>query len=352
MTRSSLVTIVGARPQFIKASVVCQAFRKRPEVSEFILHTGQHFDEMLSQVFFDELDMPPPNLNLGISGGTHGQMTGRMIEGIEQVLLRNKPSAVLVYGDTNSTLAGALAAAKLHIPVAHIEAGLRSFNKSMPEEHNRRVADHLSTLLFCPTSTATENLKAEGLSAGVHHVGDVMYDLALQTGRDTVDGEKRILDRFGLERKQYAVATIHREENVSNIELFEEIIAFLRARASEKPVVFFLHPRTRDVLTRKRIRSEPLILSPPVSYREMSHLIRTAEHVYTDSGGLQKEAYFHRTPCTTMRSETEWPETIESGWNRLWKQPESKSRRDLDVFGDGDAAMRIVDILCAYLAET
>lgn len=351
MTDLELMTVVGTRPQFIKASTVSRVLRKISGISEFMLHTGQHFDESLSGVFFDELEIPPPRCNLGIAGGSHGQMTGRMLEGIERVLLKTRPAAVLVYGDTNSTLAGALAAAKLHIPVVHVEAGLRSFNNKMPEEHNRRITDHISNLLFCPTETAVRNLMAEGISSDVHYVGDVMYDLAIHTAREAATSENSILERFSLNRNEFSVATIHREENITDVTVLGEILAYLKAMAREQHIVIILHPRTRKMLDHYELSCEPLILSPPVSYREMSYLIRSASHVYTDSGGLQKEACFHRTPCTTLRSETEWPETIESGWNRLWKQPAFLPRRSITGFGDGNAADKIVATLCSYLSD-
>ncbi len=311
-----IVTVVGARPQFIKAAVVSRKLREREGVQEIIVHTGQHFDANMSDVFFDELDIPRPNHHLGIGGGTHGQNTGRMIEAIEKVLHQEKPDWLLVYGDTDSTLAGALAAVKLHIPVVHVEAGLRSFNRAMPEEINRVLTDHVSSKLFAPTETAVKNLAAEGIEGdSVHNVGDVMYDAALYYC-DKAEQTSRILAQLRLPSKGYVLATMHRQENVDDRTRLANILQGFAA--SNKPIVMPLHPRTR-----KRMQEFGLSLPSsvraidPVGYLDMVMLEKHAALIATDSGGVQKEAYFHRIPCITLREETEWMELVEVGANRL-----------------------------------
>lgn len=318
MTRK-IVTIVGARPQFIKAAAVSREILKHPGViEEVMIHTGQHYDPNMSQVFFDELEIPAPKYNLEVSGGTHGVMTGRMLEGIEKILLEEKPDWVLIYGDTNSTLAGALAASKLHIPVAHVEAGLRSFNMRMPEEVNRILADRVSTLLLCPTSVATDNLAREGIVEGVHNVGDVMYDVALYY-RDRARSDSRILQTLGLETRGFVLTTCHRAENTDSCERLTEILSALSEIAKELPVVLPLHPRTRKLVADYGLQSylQNLTVVEPLSFLDMVALEQAAKVILTDSGGVQKEAFFYQVPCITMRDETEWVETIELGWNRL-----------------------------------
>lgn len=308
-----ITTIIGARPQFIKAAVVSRAFRKcRPDVQEVIIHTGQHFDANMSDVFFEELDIPKPDYNLGIGGGTHGQNTGRMLEAIEAILLDEKPDWVLVYGDTDSTLAGALAAAKLHIPVAHVEAGLRSFNRHMPEELNRILTDHVSNLLFSPTNTATANLSNEGIKGDkVQQVGDVMYDAAMYYR----DKAQRPIDLNLSE--QFILCTIHRAENTDNPERLSNIISALNEIARSTQVILPLHPRTRKMLSNGRYDTQQITLIDPVSYLQMVWLLEHCRLVITDSGGLQKEAYFFDKPCITTRDETEWVELVTCGANRL-----------------------------------
>lgn len=310
-----IATVIGARPQFIKAAVVSRACREhRPDVQEIIVHTGQHYDANMSDVFFDELDIPQPDYHLGVGGGTHGQNTGRMLEAIETVFLENKPQWVLVYGDTDSTLAGALAAVKLRIPVAHVEAGLRSFNRNMPEEINRVLTDHASDLLFTPTDTATRNLANEGIIGDkVRQVGDVMYDAALYYAT-MAEKESRILDSLGLNSKTYILATLHRAENVDNRERLSNILEGFSE--SPYPIIWPIHPRTR-----KRIEDFGLELPTniqeiePVGYLDMVMLEKHARVIATDSGGVQKEAYFHGVPCITLREETEWVELVEAGTN-------------------------------------
>lgn len=340
-----LITVVGARPQFIKAAPLSYAIGQCCDIEEILVHTGQHFDVNMSEVFFRELDIPTPRYNLGIAGASHGAMTGRMLEALEAVMLKEQPDGVLVYGDTNSTLAGALSAAKLNLPIAHVEAGLRSFNRKMPEEINRIVTDHLSSILLCPTQTAVHNLKREGLQRGVHHVGDVMYDaslLALQCARASSD----VLDRLGLEPETFSLATIHRAENTDNREQLAKVLDYLKAAARELPVVLPIHPRTRKLCNIFGLDLKGLITSEPVGYLDMARLLDACVSVFTDSGGLQKEAYFHRKPCVTLRTETEWIETIDYGWNRLWTEPNYRPRRSIPDFGEGLAAARIVPLLC------
>lgn len=339
-----ILTVVGARPQFIKAAAVSRAIRETDGLAEVMIHTGQHFDANMSDLFFEELSIPKPKHHLDINGGGHGDMTGRMLMAIEPILLAEKPDRVVVYGDTNSTLAGSLAAAKLHIPVAHVEAGLRSFNRRMPEELNRIVTDHLSTLHFCPTATAIANLAAEGVTEGVHHVGDVMYD-ATMFALEKAETGSGILAELQLEPGQYALATVHRAENTDDPERLRDVVKFLLEQARGRTVVLPLHPRTRHAAARLGVSLDGLRIIEPVGYLDMAKLLHHATEVYTDSGGLQKEAYFHRVPCVTLRDETEWTETVASGWNRLWKGPVKSVRRDINEYGTGRAAHDVVRLL-------
>ncbi|MGZ5066525.1 MAG: non-hydrolyzing UDP-N-acetylglucosamine 2-epimerase [Usitatibacter sp.] len=317
-----VVTIVGARPQFIKAAAFSRAVARLNEggarrLDEVIVHTGQHYDANMSDVFFEELGIPRPAHHLDIGSAPHGKQTGRMLEEIEKVLELEKPDAVLVYGDTNSTLAGALAAAKMHIPIAHVEAGLRSFNRRMPEEVNRVVADHLSQLLFCPTGTAVENLAREGVTEGVHNVGDVMFDIMLHY-RKQVEAAPRALRALGLEPGGYVLATVHRAENTDSEENLRGIFAAFDRIQARYPVIVALHPRTRKLIETHAIPVAARVrLLEPVSYLEMIELEAGARAILTDSGGVQKEAYFVDTPCLTLREETEWVETVAAGRNRL-----------------------------------
>ena len=344
-----IVTIVGARPQFIKAAALSRALLAEPALKEDLIHTGQHFDDNMSEVFFRELSIPAPRFNLDIHGGPHGQMTGRMLEAIEAVLLETRPDLVLVYGDTNSTLAGALAAAKLHIPIAHVEAGLRSFNRRMPEELNRVLVDHLSALLFCPTFEAVANLKREGITAGVHHTGDVMFDATLYA-RDAALQQSDILTRLNLTPGEYALSTIHRSENTDDESRLRAVLEHVREVAGDKTVVLPLHPRTRQVLARFGIATEGLCLVEPLGYFDMHRLLSAAAMVLTDSGGVQKEAYFHRVPCVTLRDDTEWTETLSAGWNRLWTQPHYATPRiDIPEYGDGHAGAQMVALIKGFL---
>lgn len=344
----TVITVVGARPQFIKAAPVSRAL-KEAGIREILIHTGQHFDERMSALFFRELDMQPPAHQLDINSLGHGAMTGRMLEAIETILLQEKPGAMLVYGDTNSTLAGALAAAKLHIPVVHVEAGLRSFNRAMPEEINRVLVDHMSALLFCPTETAVSHLVRENIRCGVIQVGDVMMDATLDAVR-RAKAESTILADLALEPKQYAVCTLHRAENTDNPQRFETLLGWLEAQNQKIPIIMPVHPRTQKIIDARAKKPKNLRMIQPLGYLDMAWLVHHAHAVYTDSGGLQKEAYFHRVPCVTLRDETEWVETIEAGWNRLWTQANYQPRRDISDYGQGDASQQIAKHLKAFLS--
>ena len=339
-------TIIGARPQFIKAASFSRALKKYPDIEETIVHTGQHFDANMSDIFFQELDIPKPQYSLNINSGPHGQMTGRMLEEIEAILQQDKPDAVLVYGDTNSTLAGALAAAKLHIPVIHIEAGLRSFNRKMPEEINRVLTDHISTYLFCPTKTAVNNLDNEGIKNSVHHVGDIMYDATLYA-MDHIKKSFSLPEKFLDLPEQFVFMTLHRSESTESMQEFQSMIGYAMRFAKEHDlkIIFPVHPRTQALVQKARLDDDTFIKIEPLSYFETQYCLSKASFVLTDSGGLQKEAYFHRVPCITLRSETEWVETIECGWNRLWTVEEYQSQKDITDYGDGDCAEGIIKLL-------
>jgi UDP-N-acetylglucosamine 2-epimerase len=347
-----ILTIVGARPQFIKAVLVSKELRKKH--TEILVHTGQHYDRELSDIFFDELDIPEPDYNLGIGSDSHAVQTGKMMMAIEEVLLKEKPSWVLVYGDTNSTLAGALAAAKIHIPVAHVEAGPRMFDKNIPEEVNRVLTDHVSSLLFAPTQTAVDNLKKEGVSEGVHLTGDIMLDNFLHFSR-VAERKSKILSQLRLKRKGYLMATVHRAGNTDDEQNLKSIVdAFLSV---DDRIVFPVHPRTEKYLKQYRLydvlkNASNVTLIDPVGYLDSIVLTMNAGKVLTDSGGLQKEAYFAKVSCITLDETTGWVETVEDGWNTLVGskrekiidaikhfQPKGKQR---DVFGNGKAAERIV----------
>ncbi len=306
-------TIIGARPQFIKAGIVSRAFQKYSTgVQETIIHTGQHYDRGMSEVFFEELEIPQPKYNLNIGGGNHGKSTGKMLGAIEDILLKEKPDWVLVYGDTNSTLAGALAAAKLHIPIAHIEAGLRSFNNRMPEEVNRVLTDHVSTLLFTPTDTATHNLTREGVKTDkIKQVGDIMYDAALFYKHKALRPSNLLVE------DKFILCTIHRAENTDNADRLYNIISSLNKVAQHTQVILPLHPRTLLALKKGDYKTENLTIIEPVSYLQMIWLLNNCQLVVTDSGGLQKEAFFFKKPCIVTRDETEWVELTEIGVNSL-----------------------------------
>lgn len=356
-----IVSVVGARPQFIKAAAVSRVLRATEGIKEILVHTGQHYDANMSDVFFEELEIPRPDYNLGIGSATHGAQTGRMLEAIERVLLEEKPDWVLVYGDTNSTLAGALAAVKLHISLAHVEAGLRSFNRRMPEEINRVLTDYASDLLFAPTKTAVENLRHEGIpEERIKLVGDVMYDAALFYGKKA-ERQSQILNKLGLKPKEYILATVHRAENTDDPVRLRVIFDALCEIAGEVKVVLPLHPRTRAALIKTGIYDDVIsriCLTEPVGYLDMVMLEKNARLITTDSGGVQKEAFFYRVPCVTLREETEWVELVNLGWNYIVKPTDGKSvasgvRRILSVYegknaapyGNGEAALRIITAL-------
>ena len=355
---AKIVSVVGARPQFIKATMISKKMRAA-RVEEILVHTGQHYDFNMSDVFFEELDLPKPDYNLGIGSGDHGEQTGRMLIEIEKVLLKEKPDMVSVYGDTNSTIAGALAAAKLHIPVAHIEAGLRSYNKRMPEEINRILTDHIADILFVPTEVAVKNLKNEGIIKGVYDVGDVMLDIALEVAKIVNTGA--VLSKFKLEHKDYILTTIHRADNTDIMENLENILEALKEISKDYKIFFPVHPRTRNALMRFNLLNDMpnnLILNEPVSYKEMIALEQGAKLIITDSGGVQKEAYFFKISCVTVREETEWTELVDAKWNKLAgvnKEGIVKSTLEelnrkkypkwIDFYGGGRASDRIVRIL-------
>lgn len=355
-----VASIVGARPQFIKAATVSRVLRSASTVQEVLIHTGQHYDQNMSAIFFEELEISKPDHCLAIGSDTHGAQTGRMLQALEQTLLQVRPDLVLVYGDTNSTLAGALAAVKLHIPVAHVEAGLRSYNRRMPEEMNRVLADHASDLLFAPTKAAVTNLKHEGISDGmILLVGDVMYDASLYYG-SKADKRSQILEKLSLRSKEYILATIHRAENTDDSQRLRNIFEGLELTAREVPVIIPLHPRTREVLEQRGLLdkfSEHVVIIQPVGYLDMVMLEKHSLLIATDSGGVQKEAFFYGVPCATLRNETEWIELVELGWNRL--VPPVSATKIFDnlsdmleqrgapafPYGNGDAAQKIVDAL-------
>lgn len=377
-----LLTIIGARPQIIKAAAISRAIRNSfsDRISEFILHTGQHYDENMSQVFFEEMDIPPPDRNLAVGSGTHGSQTAKMIEGIEKIILEINPSAVLVYGDTNSTLAAALAASKLHVPVIHVEAGLRSFNKSMPEEVNRITCDHCSSLLFSPTSQGMVNLLKEGFDLehtgpfnidkpGVFHCGDVMYDNSLHFKQKAAEHSK-ILEQNELEDGAFYLATIHRDNNTDVPERLRSIFSCLMkiAEKEDANVVLPLHPRTRKMMQenlteemRSDIDNSQIKIIPPVSFLDMCRLESTCKMVVTDSGGVQKEAFFFEKPCIILRSETEWVEIVENGnaivadassdrimaaWQKLHDKDDYTYP---SLFGDGTASEFIISTILNFL---
>lgn len=351
-----IVSIVGARPQFVKCAPLSRELRK--EHTEVLVHTGQHYDPEMSDVFFSELGIPEPDYHLGVGSGPHGKQTGEILSRVEVVLLREDPDLVVVYGDTNSTLGGALAAAKLHIPVAHVEAGLRSFDRTMPEEINRVVTDHISDLLFCPTATAVENLKREGITRGVHLAGDVMVD-ALVYNRQVAMEQSAIHERLGLTPGSYLVMTVHRPSNTDKKEHLE---AILRAVArSGKTVVFPVHPRTGRYLQEYGLREGmpgQVICTEPLGYLDMLRLMADAGKILTDSGGVQKEAYILGVPCITLRENTEWVETVEDGWNVLTGADEEKilaailgfspSGPQREAFGPPGASERIAAVIAGF----
>lgn len=350
MKPTRILTVVGARPQFVKAAVVSKAMSRFSELSETIVHTGQHYDANMSSLFFEELDIPAPSHHLAIGGNSHGANTGRMIEATERIMQEARPDLVLVYGDTDSTLAGALAAAKLDIPVAHVEAGLRSFNRQMPEEINRVLTDHLSTLLFVPSQSAATQLAREGIDRGVVDVGDVMHD-AVNAFAPIAQASSTIINRLGVQPKAYVLATVHRKENTDDPVRLAAIFAGLGR--SSMPIVLPLHPRTKSRMTSMGVNPPAnAMLVDPLGYFDMMALEASAHVIATDSGGVQKEAYFHGVPCITMRDETEWTELVDAGANELTGADADKIGAALasvaaiprgagGIYGCGDASQKI-----------
>ena len=355
-----IATIVGARPQFIKAAALSRSLKKSSQTTELLIHTGQHYDSNMSEIFFQEMEIPHPDYHLNIGGLSHGAMTGRMIEAIEEVLLKEQPNWVLVYGDTNSTLAGALAAVKLHIPVAHVEAGLRSYNRKMPEEINRILTDQCSDCLFTPSPHSTRILQKEGIASHkIHEIGDIMYDAALHYKAQAASKSK-ILSELKLTAGQYALATIHRAENNENPKRLKEIFQGLLALAKHLEVILPLHPKTKKILLELGLFEEcckTIRCINPVGYFDMISLESSAKVILTDSGGVQKEAYFFKVPCLTLREETEWVELVELGFNKLVKASKEdilesaiatfskKYEWNTPIYGDGTASTKIIQAL-------
>ncbi len=386
-----VMSIVGARPQFIKSAPVIRAIERNNEKKPFkiqhiLMHTGQHYDENMSKIFFDELEIPRPEYNLEVGSGTHGEQTARMMQRIEEVLIKERPSMTILYGDTNSTLAGGLAAAKLNMPVAHVEAGLRSYNKRMPEEINRVVTDHASNVLFCPTVNAVNNLRKEGFvnirnisndtktDPGrsydssrplVINVGDVMFDSILNYA-GLADVRSNILAKYDLKKKGYVLVTIHRAENTDNKERLRSIFEALKKINKDVKIILPLHPRTRKAVKESRIDVSGLKVIEPISYLDMICLEKNAKVICTDSGGMQKEAYFCKVPCITIRDETEWEETLESGWNRLVEPGPGRiqaciedvlsdswdTKPQVSQYGDGKAAEKIYRVISSVCEES
>ena len=361
-----IVTVIGARPQLIKAAMISKAIdrynaeNKENKIKEWILHTGQHYDKNMNEVFLNELGMKKPHwqLNCGEIAG-HTKMLAEMLLGIEKALIESRPDFVMVYGDTNSTLAGAIAASQLNIPLIHVEAGLRSFNMNMPEEKNRVITDRLSSLLFCPTYTAVKNLANENIREGIFYVGDVMYDAVLYYG-EIAEKKSKILSRYRMYGLDYYLCTVHRAENTDNPERLTQIILALVEMASEEhPVIFPVHPRTKVYIDNYNLNSTfatnpSVILTEPVDYLDMIMLEKNAKMILTDSGGIQKEAYFHRVPCVTLREETEWVETVNAGWNQIAGCKTEKilecvnhtsERAEIKEYGDGKAAEKIINAI-------
>lgn len=364
MKKIKILTVVGARPQFVKAAALSRAIGKfnsennSVKIDELIIHTGQHYDDNMSRIFFDQLKIPHPEINLEVGSGLHGRQTGLMLEKLEEVAIDKNPDWMLIYGDTNSTLAGAIVAAKLHIPVAHVEAGLRSFNRRMPEEVNRVVADHLSKLLFCPTDTAVNNLSNEGITDGVHQIGDVMYDSVLFNFK-LASSSSNIIEKLRLESRQYYLATIHRAENTDDPQRLQNIInAFSQI---DSTIVLPLHPRTKNTLgdSLEKLAGNVLIIEP-VAYLDMLMLEKNASVILTDSGGVQKEAYWAGVPCITLRDETEWVELVDAGVNQIvgadtaaildavgkaGQVADKLKSTNAQLYGDGNTAEKIVEKL-------
>lgn len=358
-----ILTIVGARPQFIKAASLSRYLKSFSDIKEIILHTGQHYDNNMSDDFFSELDIPIPDYNLQVGSDTPARQTGKMMMGIEDVVLKEWPDSILIYGDTNSTLAGAIAGSKLHIPVGHVEAGLRSYDREMPEEINRIVSDAVSTILFCPTETAVNNLKKEGITKGVYNVGDIMFETYLYY-KNQAQKNFTILNRLNLEPKEFTLCTIHRASNTDNTENLKNI--FIGLTNSKGIIILPLHPRTKEKIIKnkslKKYIGQNIRIIKPIGYFDMVCLEANAKKIVTDSGGVQKEAYFNKVPCITLRENTEWVETIEEGVNKLVGVDPEKIKESINnfhpqeqnysksLYGDGRTSEKIIKILnqCHY----
>ncbi len=353
-----IITIIGARPQFIKASAFSKKVLAQNHIQEILVHTGQHYDENMSTIFFEEMQIPRPHYHLQIGSGNHGSQTGKMMEKIEEIVLTEKPDALLVYGDTNSTLAGALVASKLHVPIAHIEAGLRSFNKKMPEEVNRVLTDHISDWLFVPTKSATKNLLNEGIKNDkIFEVGDIMYDVA-KLYANIAEKQSQIIHQLSIEIKSYILVTIHRAENTDNPQRLKNIFESLQILSQKHTIILPLHPRTKKYVQELGISTQNLQIIEPVGYLDMIQLEKNALLILTDSGGVQKEAFFYGVPCVTLRDETEWIELVENNYNALTPptsvdlicenvaQMLSKPYPIIkNLYGEGNTADKIIDIL-------
>jgi len=355
-----IITVIGARPQFIKAASISRIIKENypNQIEEKILHTGQHYDSNMSEIFFKELKIPDPDFNLNISSFSHGAMTGKMLEKIEEILINEKPDIVMVYGDTNSTLAGSLAASKLNIPIVHIEAGLRSFNRKMPEEINRIITDHISTYLFCPSEVAKENLSNEGVEDHVMNFGDVMFDAALFYA-ELSNNKSKILENLGIKESAYSLVTLHRSENTDNSSNLESILKAIHQISRDEDIVFPIHPRTKKMIETFKLNDylKRVITIDPVPFLDMIKLTKSSKAVFTDSGGVQKESFFYDVPCITLREETEWLETVTYGKNILagsntqkiidafFEDMHNKKKLINNPYGDGNASLKIVDYL-------
>ena len=341
--KKKIISILGNRPQFIKAAPLSKELKKR-NLNQIIIHTGQHYETMMSNIFFSELNILKPKYFLNVKSKYHGQMTGKMIEKIEKILLIERPELVFVFGDTNSTLAGAIAASKLSIPIAHIEAGLRSFNNQMPEEINRIITDRISKFLFCPTTNAVKNLKKEGILKNVYNVGDLMYEIHLNVRK--FYKKIKITERFENLNSKFILLSIHRQESTTCLKKFMQLVKYTHEFAeNENMKIFFpIHPRLNK--WKEEIKKfKNIFILPPLSYFEIQQFISYSNFVFTDSGGLQKEAYFHKVLCVTLRKETEWMETIRNGWNRIWTNKNYHPKRKIDEYGSGKTSKRILNCL-------
>lgn len=337
-----ILTLLGARPQFIKASVVSRSISKFDKIKEIIIHSGQHYDFNMSKRFFDDLKLKTPDYNLGCSNPSHLNMISDTVLRFGNLAKKIRPNLIIVYGDTNTTLAGAIVASKLNLPLAHIEAGLRSYNTIMPEEDNRKITDHLSNLLFCPTASAKENLVKEGIKKNSYFVGDVMFDLMNQNLKKI--SKLKYFKILGLDVASYCLLTIHRFENITNLIRLKRILEYV-LNQSKKKILFILHPGTKRIIENNKISLEGFFVVEPLGYFETASLLQNCYSIFTDSGGLQKEAYFWKKKCITLRDETEWTETINNGWNKLWTSKHYKKEQYDYVFGDGNASDKIVEII-------